>query len=125
MVVLVSQMDNTRRMIFCAAMILTASLSLMILVEEALAWQLTVDLSDSDFGDDRVCASVEGGYGYGPYRKCTQAGPNADVTFNIGGGIGEGERYHVCGYSDILEYFIPSCKYFTHGGGDEWVPISP
>jgi hypothetical protein len=43
----------------------------------AYAWELTVNLSGSDFGDDEVCANVEGGYGYGPYYECTNAGSDA------------------------------------------------
>jgi hypothetical protein len=103
---------------------LVVAASLVTQQQQVYAWQLTVDVSDSDFGDDRACASVEGGYGYGPDRLCTQAGRNAEVTFNIGDGIGEGENYIVCGYSDILEYLIPSCDHFSHGSGDEWVSAS-
>ena len=94
--------------------------------QQVNAWMLTVDLSDSDFGDDRVCTSVEGGYGYGPYRECTQAGSDAVVTFDIGSGIGEGENYRVCGYTpgDLLEAIFQSCSRYTHGSGDEWVDVT-
>lgn len=90
---------------------------------EAQAWQLEVDLSGSDFGDDRVCAKLTGGYGYGPISECTQAGPNAQVTFNIGNNIVEGENHEVCGYSGILEAIF-NCARGTHYGGDEQVSIS-
>jgi hypothetical protein len=94
--------------------------------QQVYAWMLTVDLSDSDFGDDRVCASVEGGYGYGPYRLCTQAGRDAEVTFDIGDGIGEGENYRVCGYTpgDLLEIILQSCNRYTHESGDALVHVS-
>ena len=88
------------------------------------AWELTVNLSGSDFGDDRVCASLEGGYGYGPTSQCTQAGSNADVTFNVGDRIEQGENYEVCGYSGVMEAIFGECRTFTHGSGDESVSIS-
>jgi hypothetical protein len=85
----------------------------------AFAWQLTVDLSNSDFGDDRVCANVEGGYGYGPYYECTSAGSDAEVTFNIGNAIEAGENVEVCGYSSgLLDDILQGCESFVATGDD-------
>jgi hypothetical protein len=119
-------MDNKWKALGTISAVVAAFLPLVVLEEQAWAWQLTVDLSDSDFGDDRVCASVEGGFGYGPYQLCTQAGRDAAVAFNIGDGIGEGESYRVCGWSggNPLEYIFQPCERFTHGSGDEWVSVS-
>ena len=87
------------------------------------AWDLHVDLSTSNFGDDRVCASLEGGYGYGPVQECTRAGSDASVTFDVGDRIDSRENYVVCGYSGILERIFGACDNFTHGEGDEWIGI--
>jgi len=88
------------------------------------AWELTVDLSASDFGDDEVCANVEGGYGYGPYYDCTNAGSDAEVTFNIGNGIEAGENVRVCGYSSgFLDDILQGCESFTATGEDVEISV--
>jgi hypothetical protein len=90
-------MDTTRSLI--VGTVIMTPLVLVMLEggqQQAWAWTLGVDLSNSAFGSDKVCASVEGGYGYGPVSMCTKAGRNAQVTFNIEDSIGQGENYQVC-----------------------------
>jgi hypothetical protein len=85
------------------------------------AWRLTVDLSQSSFGDDQVCASVEGGYGYGPVNQCTNAGRNAQVTFNIGNRIEAGENYEVCAWSGVVGAIFSNCENDTADGDDKFL----
>ena len=92
--------------------------------QQAWAWDLTVDLSASTFGSDQVCASVEGGYGYGPVRECTNPGRSAQVTFNLGNSIEEGENYHVCAWGGLASAIFKNCEYFSHGSGDESVSMN-
>ena len=102
---------------------MTSLVFVMLDGQQAWAWELTVDLSESTFGSDRVCASVEGGYGYGPVNQCTNPGGNAQVTFNLGESIGQGERYHVCAWGGVVSSIFSNCEYFSHGSGDESVSM--
>jgi hypothetical protein len=89
----------------------------------AWAWILGVDLSHSQFGSSKVCASVEAAYGYGPVDVCTSAGRNAKVTFNIEDSIGQGENYMVCVWDNVAGAIFKNCQYFSHGSGDETVSL--
>jgi hypothetical protein len=68
-------MDKTRSVIL-GTVIMTFLVLAMLegWQQQAWAWILGVDLSDSAFASDKVCASVEGAYGYGPAGLCTSAG---------------------------------------------------
>jgi hypothetical protein len=118
-------MDNLRPVLFCAAMVLMTSFSLVLFEQQHVwGWELRVELSDSTFGSDQVCASVEGGYGYGPVNRCTNPGRDAAVVFNLGDRIEEDENYHVCAWGGLLSALFSNCEYFLHGSGDETVRMS-
>jgi hypothetical protein len=97
-----------------------ATLSVMIPFE-AQAWQLEVDLSQSSFGAVRVCASIEGGYGYGPITECTSSGRDASVRFDIGNSI-EANEYEVCVWEpNVISSLLNNCDTFTATGDDRYV----
>lgn len=88
------------------------------------AWQLDVDLTRSTFGSERVCASVEGPYGYDKSR-CTDSGPNAGVSFNVPENeVPVGYNYKVCAWGGIVSFVLKNCKFFEHDRGDESVWMS-
>jgi hypothetical protein len=76
-----------------------------------LAWELEVDLSNSSFGSDSVCASVEGYYGYGPVRRCTKPGPNAEVSFNV---PDDETSYEVCTWGGIASAIFSNCNRYDN-----------
>jgi hypothetical protein len=84
------------------------------------AWMLTIDLSEAgDFGDDRVCGSVRGQYGYYDYL-CTDNGPYAEISFDIPNAkIPVDSRYVVCSWSNSLgSTFFKDCNTYKHGDHD-------
>ncbi|MGH9975417.1 MAG: hypothetical protein ACRD8Z_06225 [Nitrososphaeraceae archaeon] len=93
-------------------------------LEIVWAWELEVELSDSSFGSERVCASVEGQYGFGPINRCTESGPGADVSFSVPEDeVPPGYSYKVCVWGGVISALISNCQMFTHGSGDESVSL--
>jgi len=71
--------------------------------QQVQAWELTMDLSNSgDFGDNTVCGSVRGQYGW--YDSlCTDNGPSASISFDIpDDSIPVGSSYVVCSWSNSI-----------------------
>jgi hypothetical protein len=118
-------MDKTRSIILGTVIMTSLVLAMLQSGEQqqAWAWLLAVDLSDSTSGSDKVCASVQGAYGYGPVSQCTSAESNAQVTFNIEDSIGQGENYMVCVWDSVASAIFKNCHYFSHGSGDETVSL--
>lgn len=99
---------------------LSAALFVATAGQQAYAWMLTIDLSQAgDFGDDRVCGSVRGQYGYYDYL-CTDNGPSASVSFDIPvDKIPVDSRYIVCSWSNsFASTMFKDCSTYRHGDHD-------
>ena len=84
--------------------------------QQAYAWMLKIDLSEAgDFGDDKVCGSVRGQYGYYDYL-CTDNGPSAEVSFDIPDDeIPASSDYSVCSWSNsLVSGVFRDCARFEH-----------
>ncbi|MGH9952794.1 MAG: hypothetical protein ACRD5J_14310 [Nitrososphaeraceae archaeon] len=79
-------------------------------------WTLYVDLSSSSFGSDRVCANVEGFYGFGPVQQCTNPGSNAEVSFDV---PNSETSYKVCTWGGIISALLSNCHNYDNPGLDD------
>jgi nitrate reductase NapE component len=99
------------------ALILFSTLSVAAMGQQQVyAWMLRIDLSEAgDFGDDRVCGSIRGQYGYSDYL-CTDNGPSAEISFDIPDDkIPIGSDYTVCSWSNSLASNVfRDCTRFEH-----------
>ena len=108
------------------ALILFSALSVAAMGQQQVyAWMLTIDLSDAgDFGDESVCASVAGRYGY--YDSlCTDNSPSASVIFEIPDDeIPVDTNYRACSWSSsIASNVFRDCNRFNHNDS-EYVELS-
>lgn len=101
------------------------SLAILPSVKASSSWNLSVDLRQSTFGTERVCAKVKGPFGH-EETQCTPTGPSASVSFNIpGSAVPSGYQYQVCTWGGVVSAILQNCQMFTHGSGDEsiWMTV--
>jgi hypothetical protein len=88
-------------------------------------FNLTVDPVNIEWGKSTIYLTVEGQFG--DTQSATLANSqNPSYTFTLDEAqFPIGDEYKVCISSSFLGSFLPHCEYYTHGGGDEEVSISP
>ena len=89
-----------------------------------------MQVPDKPFGDDRVLVMVKGPDGWVHDRwydfASIKTGPaTGEVSVNVPeSGVPSGKTYEACVSSNFILSVLPSCKYFSHGSGDESITMS-
>lgn len=85
------------------------SLTILPSVKASSSWNISVDLRQSTFGSERVCAKIKGPFGF-EQTQCTPTGPSASVSFNIpGSAVPSGYQYEACTWGGVVSAILQNC----------------
>lgn len=116
--------DKSRSIVMSIGIIVTLlTLSITEGTMAVYAWQLDVNLRQSEFGTSRAEVTVYGPFGWIESGYWATGPPPLIASINVPDNeIPEGYQYQVCVGAGLIT-FDPNCEYFTHGSGDESVTM--
>jgi hypothetical protein len=89
----------------------------------AYAWELDVNLQQSEFGTDRAEVTVRGPFGWFDNKYVRTGPPPLIASFDVPDReIPEGYYFEVCVGAGIITVF-PNCESFVHSSEDESVTM--
>jgi hypothetical protein len=108
-----------------------AALLTNLLVGNAFAWPLTIQLVDKPFGDDKVFIQIKGPYGYNErvyyfWTDINTSPTTASVTMNLPDSeFPSSSEYQVCvSTKESLSFLLPNCYRGEHDSGGESIRVS-